>query len=74
MAQVEDLEGALENSYLELVDLAQGRGLTTTAESVNRLERAVQAARKIEEKLRGEDTSTEDQMYLDAGKGIQLRQ
>src|SRR3989338_328394 len=67
MAQLEELEGALESSYLELVDLAQGRGLTTPAESVARLERQVQAARKVEEMLRGEDTSAEDQIYLEAG-------
>ncbi|MDP3696546.1 MAG: hypothetical protein Q8R55_00770 [Candidatus Taylorbacteria bacterium] len=70
MAQVEELEGVLENSYLELVDLAQGRGLTTTAESVNRLEQAVQAARKVEAMLKGDDTSAEDKMYLDAGKNL----
>lgn len=74
MAQLEELEGVLENSYLELVDLAQGRGLTTPAESVNRLEQAVNAARKIEAKLRGEDTSAEDQVYLEAGKEARLRQ
>ena len=79
MAQVEDLEGALENSYLELVDLSQGRGLTATAESVNRLEQAVQAARKVEEKLKGmrderSFQAPEDEMYLEAGKNTQLRQ
>jgi len=69
MAQIEELEGVLENSYLELVDLSQGRGLTSTSESVSRLERAVQAARKVEAMLRGEDTSAEDQVYLEAGEG-----
>lgn len=68
LTQLEELEGALENSYLELVDLTQGRGLTTPAESVNRLESAVQAARKVEARLRGEETRDEDQMYLEAGR------
>lgn len=69
MVQLEELEGVLENSYLELVDLTQGRGLTTTAESVSRLERAVQAARRVEEKLRGIDDNTEeDQIYLKASE------
>lgn len=69
MAQLEELEGALENSYLELVDLSQGRGLTTTAESVARLEQQVQAARRVEEKLRGmSDTTKEDAVYFEAGQ------
>lgn len=74
MAQIEELEGILERSYLELVDLSQGRSLTTPTDSVNRLEQAVQAARKVEAMLRGEDTSVEDQMYLEAGKDLRLRQ
>ena len=67
MAQIEELEGALENSYIELVDLAQGRSLITPGESVSRLERAVQAAQKVEAQLRG-DTSVEDKMYADVAK------
>lgn len=74
MAQLEELEGALESSYLELVDLAHGGSLATPGESVSRLEQAVQAARKVEDMLRGEDTSAEDQVYLEAGKNRQLRQ
>ena len=42
--------------------------MTSTSESVSRLERAVQAARKVEAMLRGEDTSAEDQVYLEAAK------
>jgi len=68
LAQIEELEGTLEKSYLELVNLSQGREFVATAESVSRLEQAVQAARKVEAMLRGEDTSEEDQMYLDAGR------
>lgn len=78
MDQLEGLEGALENAYLELVDLSQGRGLTTTAESANRLEQAVQAARRVEDKLRGirdarNFQTPEDEMYLKAGKSAQPR-
>lgn len=74
LAQLEELEGILENSYLELINLSQGREFVTTTESVNRLEQAVQAARRVEAKLRGEDTSDEDKMYLEAGKDSRLRQ
>ena len=74
LAQLEELEGTLENSYLELVGLSQGREFVATTESVNRLEQAVQAARRVEAKLRGDNTSEEDSIYLEAGKKIQLRQ
>lgn len=70
LAQLEELEGTLENSYLELVNLSQGRELVTTVESVNRLEQAVNAARRVEEKLRGKDTLAEDQVYLEAGRKL----
>lgn len=70
LAQLEELEGTLENSYLELVNLSQGRELVTTTESVNRLEQAVNAARRVEEKLRGKDTLAEDQIYLEAGRKL----
>lgn len=68
MVQIENLEGVLENSYLELVDLVQGRKLTSQAESVARLERAVESARKVEMRLRGQDTAPEDDMYLKAAE------
>lgn len=74
LTQLEELEGTLENSYLELVNLSQGREFVATTESVNRLEKAVNAARRVEAKLRGEDTSSEDQVYLEAGKDAMLRQ
>lgn len=70
LAQLEEIEGALENSYLELVNLSQGREIVETSASINRLEQTVQAARRVEEKLRGEDTSEEDQAYLEAGRKL----
>lgn len=66
MAKIEDLEGALENSYLELVQLTQGRSSITFNESASRLERAVAAARKVDRMLDGSQTAAEDEKYLKA--------
>lgn len=68
MAKIEDLEGALENSYLELVELAQGRSSITFNESASRLERAVAAARKVDQLLSGKETAAEDEQYLKAAR------
>jgi hypothetical protein len=69
LAQLNELETALETAYLEVVDLvgqdASGRLFESGA--ATRLEIAVEAARRVEQRLRGfggEDTSA-DEKYLE---------
>ena len=62
IAQVDDIEGALQTTYLELVELGDQdatRLLRKDGGAAKRLESAVSAARRVEEKLRG-GTSPED--------------
>jgi len=75
LAQCEELEGALETSYLELVDLVDTETSIFTENAVQSLERAVSSARTVEDRLRGlDDTSEEDAMYLAAGRQHQTTQ
>jgi hypothetical protein len=70
-----ELEAALETAYLEAVDLvAQDAELTTWQSGAGtRLERAVEGARRAEERLRelSNGTRPEDQMYLNVYKSKQ---
>lgn len=64
MARCEQEESALEVAYLELVELLQESTATTT-KSKSELESVVQAAKRVEERLRGADTMQEsDKQYL----------
>jgi hypothetical protein len=69
------LEAALESAYLEAVDLvAQDAELSTWQSGAGtRLERAVDAARRTEERLRelSNGTRPEDEMYLNVSKSKQ---
>lgn len=70
LAESEVLESALESTYLEAVDLGSAEAIFTRGESASRLERAVAAARRVEERLRNLGQPTrEDKIYLAAGEG-----
>jgi hypothetical protein len=69
LAQLNELETALETAYLELVDLVGQEASAGLFESgaAAHLERAVEAARRVEQRLRGfggEDTRA-DEEYLE---------
>jgi hypothetical protein len=69
IAQVNELETALETAYLEVVDLVgQAAGVRPFAsEAASHLERAVEAARRVEQRLRGfgNEDARADQEYLE---------
>lgn len=69
LAQSEQLEAALESTSLQAADLSNADVLLTTGHSATELERAVNAARRVEERLRGvsEPHREEDEIYLSAG-------
>lgn len=69
LAQSEQLEAALESTNLEAADLSNADVLLSTGHSASELERAVNAARRVEERLRGslETNHEEDEIYLSAG-------
>ena len=68
----EQLEAALEKAYLEVIDIIDDSARAATffqGDAASRLQHAVSAARKVEDRLRGlGDTSAEDDMYLRAGR------
>jgi hypothetical protein len=75
LAQGEQFKGAFEVSLIELTDLARQNGKVFFSKNqlsgTTELEKAINAARKVEEKLRGltdPTTAAEDEMYLKAGK------
>jgi hypothetical protein len=72
LAEANDLETALETSHLQVVDLMSSDATASLSHGSPgaTLERAVAAARSVEEKLRGlgdQDTGS-DEDYLEAGK------
>ncbi len=68
-AESEALEAALESTYLEAVDLQGPEALLGHGDAASELERAVGAARRVEDRLRGTDASKEDEIYLAASEG-----
>lgn len=70
--QCEELEGALETAYIDVVGLVGDNADTDLfgGGAAQNLELAVNAARRVEERLRGVDDSQaeEDDMYLQAGQ------
>ena len=67
-AESEALEAALESTYLEAVDLERSDNLFTGGNAATELERAVSAARRVEDRLRAMDQpNKEDDIYLTAG-------
>ena len=76
LAECERLEGALESACLDILDLVgTGDKIFTDGSASRRLETAVTAARRVEERLRGYgDTRSEDEMYLEAGRTVHKNQ
>ena len=71
LAQCELLESALESAYLEVVDLVGGRMSMTGSDPAEKLEMAVNAARRVEDRLRGmEEPNPEDELYREAGRRV----
>ncbi len=72
LAQLNELETALETAYLEIVDLVGEASTTVLFESqaVSGLQTAVDAARRVEQRLRalGEEETQNDETYLRAGE------
>jgi hypothetical protein len=70
--QCEELEGALESAYIDVVGLVGDMDTDLLGGSAaQRLEQAVETARRVEDRLRGiEDPQAEeeDEMYYQAGK------
>jgi hypothetical protein len=65
LAQCEILEARLDSSYLEVVDLMDGNHQVKLENVAGDLERAVSAARRVEERLRGigYDEQFDDSIY-----------
>lgn len=72
LAQLNELETALETAYLEIVDLVGEASTAVLFESqaVSSLQTAVEAARRVEQRLRalGEEETQNDETYLKAGE------
>ncbi|MEM7350796.1 MAG: hypothetical protein AAF657_08320 [Acidobacteriota bacterium] len=66
-AESEALEAALENTYLESVDLDSAENLFARGQASSALERAVTAARRVEDRLRDmNNPGKDDDIYLTA--------
>ncbi len=69
LAESEALEAALESTYLEAVDLQGPDAMLGQGQAASALERAVSAARRVEDRLRATQApSKDDDMYLAAGE------
>lgn len=70
LAESEVLESALESTFLGTADLGDAEGFFARGgESAEALVRAVEAARRVEERLQGlnVDDNRDDEVYLEAG-------
>ncbi len=77
LAQSEVIEAALETTMLEVSQLLDKGELVVHGDTVHKLEQAVAAARRVENKLREIESggpSDEDKMYMNASKKKQNRQ
>ncbi len=75
LAESEVLESALETTYLEAVDLGSPDTFFARGQSAAELERAVSAARRVEDRLRGmSEEREEDEIYLQAGRVDDMEQ
>lgn len=63
LAQCEILEATLDSTYLEVVDLVEDESYMERKNVARNLERAVAAARKVEDRLRGMATEKPDDLY-----------
>lgn len=75
LAQLNDLEGALERAYLESINVVDqnSTSLLQMRSAATQLERAVDAARRVEDKLKdsGSKDDGADDVYLAASKRIE---
>ncbi len=69
LAQCEILEATLDSAYLEVLDLIEGEVELKNKDVAGSLERAVAAARRVEDRLRGLGQDRLDSLYEDKGKG-----
>ncbi len=63
LSQSETLEATLDSTYLEVVDLAADGAYLQGNNAAGNLERAVAAARKVENRLRGVGAEQPDEIY-----------
>ena len=69
LARSETLEAALESTCLEVLDLANPEALFERGSAADELERAMNAARNVEERMRGVSATPEDdEIYLASGR------
>jgi hypothetical protein len=69
LAESEILEAALQKTHLEAAKLESPDVLFARGHTASELERAVEAARRVEERLRGrEAVAAGDDIYLEAGR------
>lgn len=69
LAESETLEAALESTALEVVDLSNPEALFSRGSAAEELERAMNAAQRAEERIRGTASAPdEDDIYLKAGQ------
>lgn len=70
MAQCEILEATLDSAYLEVVDIMETGAYVNQDNVAGNLERAVAAARKVEDRLRGlgREDAYDDSIYINAAK------
>jgi len=69
LAESEILEAALQKTYLEAAKLESPEALFARGRTASELERAVEAARRVEDRLRAQESqvTTGDDIYLQAG-------
>lgn len=72
LAESEILEAALQKTYLEAAQLGSPEILFARGHTASELERAVQAARRVEDRLRVQDprTAPGDDIYLQTGREV----
>ena len=69
LAESEILEAALQKTYLEAAKLESPEVLFARGHTASELERAVEAARRVEDRLRAREPLAADDVYLETGEG-----
>ena len=70
LARCEELEGALETAYMDVVDMIEAdASLESHTGAAEQLEQAVEAARRVENRLRGiyQEDNEDEEIYRQAG-------
>ncbi len=70
LAESEKLESILRSTHLEMVELRSTDQIVVEGDAAGALERAVEAARRVEQRLRDAETheNKDDSIYLEAGR------